>query len=170
MSSVNPNEAEFDAFYRAYYPRLVAMAFALVGDLDEAQDVAQEAFCRVWRRWDVVSRYEQPIAWTRRVAANLATSRWRHLRVARAHLRREQRPPDLPGLDPDHVAVVAALRHLPADQRRAVVLHHVVDLPVTEVAEELGVPVGTVKAWLHRGRQTLACLLADPWEKVADRD
>jgi RNA polymerase sigma-70 factor (ECF subfamily) len=66
--------------------------------------------------------------------------------------------------------LVAALRQLPAAQRRAVVLHHIVDLPVTEVADELGVPVGTVKAWLHRGRQTLACLLADTFERVTERD
>jgi RNA polymerase sigma-70 factor (ECF subfamily) len=42
--------ADFDGFYRAHYPGLVAMAYALLGDPAEAQDVVQEAFCRAWRR------------------------------------------------------------------------------------------------------------------------
>ena len=50
---------------------------------------------------------------------------------------------------------------LPADQRRAIVLHHLADLPVAEVAVEVGAPVGTVKARLSRGRAALAVLLAE---------
>lgn len=169
FTGVSVDEAGFDAFYRAHHPRVVAMAYALVGDLGEAQDLAQEAFCRLWRRWDAVAPHEQPAAWTRQVVVNLARSRWRHLRVVRAHLRRE-RLTDVPELDPDHVAVVAAIRRLPAVQRRAVVLHYVVDLPVAEVAAEMGVPVGTVKAWLHRARRALNVLLADTFEGVTDRD
>jgi RNA polymerase sigma-70 factor (ECF subfamily) len=151
-----PAEAvDFDELYQARYGDIVAMMHALVGDLTEAQDLAQEAFCRAWQRWRTVSEYDEPLAWIRRVAMNLATSRWRRLRVAKAHLRRE-RPADVPPLGPDHVALVAALRRLPLDQRRAIVLHHLVDLPVAEVAQELQVAVGTVKSWLHRGRAALA--------------
>jgi RNA polymerase sigma-70 factor (ECF subfamily) len=69
---------------------------------------------------------------------------------------------DVPPLGPDHVALVAALRRLSPDQRRAIVLHHLVDLPVAEVAHELQVAVGTVKSWLHRGRAALAAELAEP--------
>jgi RNA polymerase sigma-70 factor (ECF subfamily) len=58
------------------------------------------------------------------------------------------------------VALIAALAKLPADQRVAIVLHHLTDLPVAEVARETGVPVGTVKARLSRGRRALADLLA----------
>jgi RNA polymerase sigma-70 factor (ECF subfamily) len=152
---------DFDELYQTRYGDVVAMLHAMVGDLGEAQDMAQEAFCRAWQRWPAVSQYEEPLAWVRRVAMNLATSRWRRLRVARAHLRR-QRPVDVPGLGPDHVALVAALRRLPPDQRRAIVLHHLVDLPVAEVAHELQVAVGTVKSWLHRGRAALGAELADP--------
>jgi RNA polymerase sigma-70 factor (ECF subfamily) len=159
--AVTGAKADFDALYQARYGDVVAMLHALVGDLGEAQDLAQEAFCRAWQRWRAVSAYEEPLLWIRRVAMNLATSRWRRLRVARAHLRRE-RPVDVPALEPDHVALVAALRRLPADQRRAVVLHHVMDLPVAEVAHELQVAVGTVKSWLHRGRAALAAQLAEP--------
>jgi RNA polymerase sigma-70 factor (ECF subfamily) len=54
---------------------------------------------------------------------------------------------------------VTALRRLPEAQRLAIVLHHVLGLPVASVAVETGVPVGTVKARLARGRQALAALL-----------
>jgi RNA polymerase sigma-70 factor (ECF subfamily) len=171
--AVRDDVADFDALYQARYGDVVAMLHAYLGDLGEAQDLAQEAFCRAWQRWRAVATYDEPLVWVRRVAMNLATSRWRRLRVAKAHLRRE-RPVDVPPLGPDHVALVAALRRLPSDQRRAVVLHHVVDLPVADVAHEMQVAVGTVKSWLHRGRAALAAQLtdpaADPGAKVADRD
>jgi RNA polymerase sigma-70 factor, ECF subfamily len=158
--------AEFDALYQAQYGDVVAMVHALTGDLSEAQDIAQEAFCRAWQRWTAVARYDNPVAWIRRVAVNLASSRWRHLRVVDRHLRRE-RPQAVAPLQPDHVVLVAALRSLNADHRRAIVLHHLVDLPVAEVANELGVAVGTVKAWLHRGRTALAARLADGAQEVS---
>ena len=56
---------------------------------------------------------------------------------------------------------MAALRRLPAAQREAIALHYLADLPVHEVATATGVPVGTVKARLSRGRAALALLLAD---------
>src|SRR6266511_3011998 len=59
----------------------------------------------------------------------------------------------------DAVALIAALARLPVAQRTAIVLHHLVGLPVAEVAEETRVPVGTVKARLARGRRALATLL-----------
>ena len=164
-----PGAADFDALYEARYGDVVAMVHALTGDLAEAQDLAQEAFCRAWQRWKSVSTYEEPLAWIRRVAANLAVSRWRRVRVVRAHLWRE-RAVDVPPLSPDHVALVTALRRLPADQRRALVLHHLIDLPVAEVAHEMGVAVGTVKSWLYRGRAALAAHLAQPAEEVTYRD
>ena len=151
---------DFDELYQARYGDVVAMLHAFVDDLGEAQDLAQEAFCRAWQRWSAVQEYDEPVAWVRRVAMNLATSRWRRLRVARTHLRRE-RPQDVPELGPDHVALVDALRTLPPHQRRAVVLYYVLDLPVADVAVEMQVAVGTVKSWLHRGRASLATRLND---------
>jgi RNA polymerase sigma-70 factor (ECF subfamily) len=57
------------------------------------------------------------------------------------------------------VALVAALARLPLAQRTAIVLHHLVGMPVTEIARETGTPEGTVKARLSRGRRALAVLL-----------
>jgi RNA polymerase sigma-70 factor, ECF subfamily len=160
--------AEFDELYQAHYGDLVAMLHALTGDLGEAQDLAQEAFCRAWQRWSSLAAYDNPVAWIRRVALNLANSRWRRLRVAERYLRRE-RSMVVPPLHPDHVALMTALRRLPADHRRALVLHHVMDLPIADVAHELGVAIGTVKSWLHRGRIAMAAQLADPATEVNHR-
>jgi RNA polymerase sigma-70 factor (ECF subfamily) len=62
------------------------------------------------------------------------------------------------------VELVAALRQLPASHRRAIVLHHLVELPVAEVAEEMGASVSAVKQWLVRGRRALALELGEDLE------
>ncbi|MEU3114723.1 SigE family RNA polymerase sigma factor [Micromonospora chalcea] len=145
--------------YAASYADLTVQVYAYFGDLHEAQDVVQEAFCRALARWRQVSGYDDPAAWVRRVAWNLATSRWRRLRVMRAFHRRQRGEPVVAGPEPDHVALVEALASLPAAQRRAMVLRYLADLPVAEIADREGVPEGTVRSWLHRGRATLAARL-----------
>ncbi|HZB49599.1 MAG TPA: sigma-70 family RNA polymerase sigma factor [Mycobacteriales bacterium] len=150
------------AVYGGCYRRLVAQVYALTADLAEAQDAVQEAFTRALARPRAFERLDNPEAWLRVVALNVARRRLRR----RAHLdrllRRPAPGPVTPdGLSADHVALVAALRRLPAPQRESVALHHLADLPVAEVAELTGVPVGTVKTRLARGRARLAELLAD---------
>jgi RNA polymerase sigma-70 factor (ECF subfamily) len=66
-----------------------------------------------------------------------------------------------PPVDESYVALIAALEQIPQAQRQALVLHHIADLPVHQVAVEVGVPEGTIKARLSRGRTALAALLAD---------
>ena len=153
--------ADFDEFYAATSARTVRALVAMTGDPAEAQDVVQEAYARAWQRWGTVRELDVPEAWVRQVAWRLAVSRFRRARTGLGLLRRQGAPADLPGLDPDRVALVAALRRIPEAQRRAVVLHHVLGLSVAEVAAECGVPDGTVKARLSRGRAALAVLLAD---------
>jgi len=75
---------------------------------------------------------------------------------------RVARPVDsVPGSDPNRVALVNALQQLSRPTREAIVLHHIADMSVYEVAEALGVPVGTVKARLSRGRTMLAAMLSE---------
>lgn len=152
--------SSFDELYAAHYADLTVQMYAYFGDRQEAQDIVQEAFCRAYARWSRVSRYDDPVAWIRRVAWNLAVSRWRRTRTALNFLRR-QRPvePHTDGPDPERVALVQALSTLPDRQRRAMVLHYLADLPVAEIAEREGVAEGTVKSWLHRGRTALAVRL-----------
>lgn len=158
---------DFDEFYRSSRQRLLGYVYVLTGDLAEAQDAVQEAFVRALQRWSSVRAHEDPEAWVRVTAARISISRWRRMRNrTRAYLRHG--PPD-PVCQPgtETVEIVTALRQLPEEQRVALALHYLMGLPVKEVAEETGAPVGTVKARLSRGRAALATLLAVDLE-VAD--
>ena len=161
---------DFDAFYAASRPRLVGQLVALTADPQEAQDVVQEAFLRAWDRRAHVATLSDPEQWVRTVAWRLAISRWRKARTALTTWRRHGAPRSAPDLSPDHVALVDALRTLTEEQRRAVVLHHLVDRSVAQVAAETGVAEGTVKARLSRGRQALAAALADPGQSAPTPD
>jgi RNA polymerase sigma-70 factor (ECF subfamily) len=150
----------FAECYEQSYTALTRQMYVYTGDLSLAQDLVQEAFCRALPRWSKVCAYDDPVAWVRRVAFNLAKSRWQRAKVAARYLR-GQREQHAQGPGPDRVAAVAALAKLPAQQRRAVVLHYLADKSVADVAAEEGVPIGTVKSWLHRGRLALAGLLGE---------
>jgi RNA polymerase sigma-70 factor, ECF subfamily len=160
VTRVVPDTDGFDAFYRATRQRMFQCMYALTGDAAEAQDAVQEAYTRAWERWSTVSGYADAEAWVRTVARRIAVSRWRRARNRLAVYRRMGALPSLPGPGPDAVALVTALAQLPLAQRITIVLHHLMDLPVVDVARETGVPVGTVKARLSRGRRALAGLLA----------
>jgi RNA polymerase sigma-70 factor (ECF subfamily) len=145
----------FDASYR----RLVVQLFAVTGSFDEAEDLVQEAFVRAaanGRRFLAVDNHE---AWLRATAVNAHRSRWRKLRNGRRAQERILPPRDPAGLE-DHLEIIDALRALPEQQRHVIALHYLADLPVEEIADELGVPPGTVKSRLSRGREALASHLA----------
>ncbi|MEH1030640.1 sigma-70 family RNA polymerase sigma factor [Micromonospora profundi] len=151
----------FEDFYAANFQPLTLQLYAYTADIGQAQDAVQEAFSRAWARWDRLVRYERPAAWVRTVAMNVVRNRWRRLRAARAHAR-FHRNETVEGPGPDRIALARALATLPETQRRAVVLFHVADLSIAEIADQEGVAPGTVKSWLHRGRAALAAQLSDP--------
>jgi RNA polymerase sigma-70 factor (ECF subfamily) len=156
------DESEFDQFYAASFRRVTAQVYAMIGDLDEATDCVQEAFARAWAHRRKLERAEYPEAWVRTTAHRLAISRWRMRKVAaRPADRALSAPLHAPAVDESYVALIAALEKIPEAQRRALVLHHIADLPVHQVAAEVGVPEGTIKARLSRGRAALAVLLAE---------
>jgi RNA polymerase sigma-70 factor (ECF subfamily) len=147
--------------YAASYRRLVGQLTGVTGDPAEAEDVVMEAFVRALNRSRTFATVDNPEAWLRTVAVNLARSRWRRLARlrglgSRLSAAEASSYDDLPA---DRLALLAALRELPAVQREAIALHHLADLPVHEVATTLGLPVGTVKARLARGRARLAVLI-----------
>jgi RNA polymerase sigma-70 factor (ECF subfamily) len=152
-------DRDFGAFYSAHYHGLTLQLNAYFGDMEHAQDVVQEAFVRAFDRWAKVCGYDDPHAWVRRVAWNLATSHWRRRRIAiaQALMQREQ---VAQGPEPDRVALVTALAELPENQRRAIILFYLADLPISEIALQERVPEGTVKSWLSRGRSALSAQLA----------
>lgn len=154
-------EEAFDAFYTASFSRVVSQIYAMCGNLAEAQDCTQEAFVRAWDRRRQLDESESPEAWVRTVAYRLAVSRWRKARRAFRQPDRalEERDSDQPS--PTRVALDRALARLPEDQRRVIVLYHLCDMGIADIAEEVGAPTGTVKARLSRGRAALATLLGD---------
>jgi RNA polymerase sigma-70 factor (ECF subfamily) len=152
---------DFDAFYATTSRRVLLHVYGICGDLGAAQDITQEAYARAWQRWAKVADYDNPEAWVRSVAWRLAANRRRGLQRWFAARSRLGRGPTAPGPNPDRVAVTAALQRIPAAQRRAVVMHYVLDLSVAQIALETGTPVGTVKVHLARARAALAPLLEE---------
>ena len=159
------DERTFDEFYAISYRRLVGQTYAICGNLAEAQDCVQEAFVRAWDKRRSLDVDQSPEAWVRTVAYRLAVSRWRKARRALLPPDRALAASTPTGPDVTRVALVRALQQIPPDQRRAIVLHHLCDLSVADIALEIGAPVGTVKARLSRGRAALAVLLADQYSE-----
>ncbi len=153
-------QRDFDEFYAAAFPMLRSQLFAYLGDRAEAQDVVQEAFCRAFSKWKTISTYEDPMSWVRRVAWNVATSRFRRRRTALNFLH-HQREEHAEGPSPDRMALVAALAKIPVQLRKAVVMHYIGELSVAEIAAQEDVAEGTVKSWLSRGRAALGEQLAE---------
>jgi RNA polymerase sigma-70 factor, ECF subfamily len=152
---------EFTVFYAASFGRLVGQLYAMTGNAADAQDAVQEAFVRAWAHRGRLDTDLSPEAWVRATAWRIAASRWQRARIGRLLLRSQPRLSAADGPGPDRVALIEALRKLPAEQRRAVVLYHLCDRSVAEIAAETGAPAGTVKARLARGRAALAPYLRD---------
>src|SRR6266568_2683376 len=105
---------DFDAFFTATHGRIVSQIYAMTGSPHEAEDSVQEACARAWQRWATLSSEAgNPKAWVRTVATRLAVSSWRKaVNRLKAH-RRERPPAEVPGMNPDHIAVIAAARTRP---------------------------------------------------------
>jgi RNA polymerase sigma-70 factor (ECF subfamily) len=161
----DPRAERLRELYDASYRRLVGQLTAFTGSRTEAEDVVQEAFVRALTHLRAFDAADRPEAWLLTVAVNVARSRWRRAKRF-AGLLPDLVPDDHPELGPDRVALLDALRSLPAAQREAIALHHLADLSVEQTAELLDVPVGTVKARLSRGRAALSVLLSDPTEEA----
>jgi RNA polymerase sigma-70 factor (ECF subfamily) len=147
---------DFDAFYANTSRRMVGQVYAMVGSLTDAEDAVQEAYSRAWQRWSKIQQYGDPEGWVRTVAYRIAVSAWRKAANRLVAHRRHGVADDVPGTSADQLALAHALKQIPADQRRAIVLFHLVGLSVAEIAAETGSPTGTVKARLARGRKALA--------------
>jgi RNA polymerase sigma-70 factor (ECF subfamily) len=135
--------------------------YAICGDLADAEDAVQEAFITAIRKRRTFQTVVNPEAWIRTVALRRLQSGWRHLAVVRRHQAASRVPEPAVEIGPEHVALVTALGLLDRDQREAIVLHHLADLSVAEIAADLGVPAGTVKSRLSRGRDRLGELLTE---------
>ena len=143
------------AIYDASYPRLVAQLLAICGNQQEAEDAVQEAFVKAIRQGRRFDEVANPEAWLRTVAINTQRTRWRRGSVLKRLLPKVPGPVRPIEPTPERVAIADALARLRPEWRTVVVLHHLADQPLTAIAAELGVPIGTVKSRLARAREQL---------------
>lgn len=153
-----------EVLYRNHATALLRLAVLLTGDRALAEELVQEAFLR-YHRAGARPRSGTELAYLRRTVVNLSHGHHRHLGVVRRY--DPGRPavvasPEADVLAADrHCAVMTAVRALPERQRDCVVLRYYAELSDAEIAEALGVSMGSVKTHLHRARATLAERLED---------
>ena len=148
----------FEAFYRREFRRLVSFVLAMSGSRSAAEDLAQEALMVAHKQWETVSVMERPDAWVRRVASNMAVSRYRRQKAElKAVVRLAGRREDvIQPMEPEDEQFWAMVRSLPQNQATAVTLHYLEDRSVADIAEVLDCSPSTAKVHLHRGRKALA--------------
>lgn len=155
----------WEAVYAAQYRRLVALVAVVAGSPAEAEEAVQEAFVRALGLTGRRAVVEDPEAWLYRVAVNIARSQWRRLATGRRFApklaARDTDAPSAQDQTDSRLALLAALRRLPFEQREALALHYLADLPIEAIAARVGSPIGTVKARLSRGRAALEKLLTN---------
>ncbi|HXY43602.1 MAG TPA: SigE family RNA polymerase sigma factor [Acidimicrobiales bacterium] len=149
-------EEEFSDFFERTQRKLLAQAYLLTGDRQDAQDLVQETYLRAWRGWGRVAGMDSPEAWLRRVLYNLAVGRWRRLAVRRSRNGSFDVPLSVPGTSIGHLDVVKVLQSLPPKQRQALVLTAFVGLSTAEAAKEMRASEGTVRVWVSRARARVA--------------
>jgi RNA polymerase sigma factor (sigma-70 family) len=151
--------AEFDWWFRATYSSVERTVFLVIGDRARAEEVAQDAYLKMFQRWSTVRRYERPDAWARRVAIRMAIKQAkrdrRRTELERLAVERDDHA-SLP--DPDLAACVARLSPM---QRAVVVLYYWEDNSVFDIARALQVSESTVKQHLFRARARLAVALGE---------
>lgn len=124
-------------------------ASLLLGDPAEAEDVTQDALERAWRRWDQLRDPDRAGAWFGRILVNACRDRIRAPRRSPVRWIGEPATPDATATIAERDALDGALAGMNPDQRITVVLRYFLDLPVEEIAERTGAPVGTVKSRLR---------------------
>lgn len=156
---------DFELFYRRTYAQTLGVLATVAGGREDGADLCQDAYSKAARDWDRVGQLDSPGAWVRRVGLNAAADLRRRNGSQRRALRRLAPGQHAEHLDDVSLEVLDALAQLPLPERQVVVLHHLLSLTTSEIAEELLRPTGTVKAQLVRGRQRLAAALRlDPQE------
>jgi RNA polymerase sigma-70 factor (sigma-E family) len=161
--AVPVREQAFHAFFERHHVQLAGLAYLMTGDASAADDLAADALTEVWRHWDRVSAAGDPSAYAHGIVANLTRTWIRRQGRARRGLyllgltggEYRTSGPDVPAV----LDVRSALRRLPHRRRACVVLRYAFDLPESDVAEILGISVGTVKSQTSRGAQQLVDLL-----------
>jgi RNA polymerase sigma factor (sigma-70 family) len=146
---------DFEGFFSENRERLFRALWLVARDRHEAEEVAQDAFLKVWERWDRVGRMDDAEGYLFRTAFNLHRNRRRRSLLALRRLVRTTPTPDPTDAVDDRDQVVRALGTLTARQRSAVVLTDLLELTSEEAARALGVRPSTVRVLAARARTAL---------------
>ena len=161
----------FEVLASASADRLFAIARLILRDIDRAQDAVQEALVRAWRELPGLRDPDRFGAWLHRLIVNACADQGRSQRRWSAQIRAIREPDpvsDAAGLLADRDQLERGFRRLKPEQRAVVVLHFYLGLPVPEIADTLGIPLGTAKSRLHYAIEALrAALEADARVPVA---
>lgn len=155
----------FDALARLTGDRCMAIAFRILRDFDLADDAVQAALLTAWRDLRALRDPDLFEPWLHRILTNACYAEARRRR-RRSEIRLV---PAAPVHGPDEYSIVEsrdqlerAFRRLTVEQRAVLVFHHYLGLPLLEVADHLGIPIGTVKSRIHHAKRALrAALEAD---------
>ena len=160
---------DFDAFFQREYRAVFALAFALLRHPAAAEDVTQEAFVALYRKWKAGDRVTNPAGFVRRVVVNRCRSVFRRRMVeARALLLLGRRRPPVASIPEGSKEFWQAVRSLPGRQAQVAALFYLEDRSVSDVAAILGLQEGTVKAHLSRARRALATTLGTDEDEEAE--
>jgi RNA polymerase sigma-70 factor (ECF subfamily) len=162
--------ARISAFAGAEHVRVVAAVALWSGSVDDAGDAVVDALGRAWEQLEQGKTIDNLAAWVTRVAMNQVRSRHRHLAVVgrKRHLLVAADHPDPSGAAADRLDVARALADLTDRQREVVALRYGLDLGLADIAAQLGIAEGTVKATLHQTRTILAEMLGTPAPGATD--
>jgi RNA polymerase sigma-70 factor, ECF subfamily len=154
-TEVDEEPRSFEVFFASEHARLFGALCLVTGDRSEAEEIMQDAFLRVWERWDRISGLDDPQAYLFRTAMNVFRNRYR--RAALAVRRTVSLAPteDAFATVEDRDVVVRTLRDLTSDQRAAVVLTAYVGLTSEEAGRALGMRAGTVRTLATRARAAI---------------
>jgi RNA polymerase sigma-70 factor (sigma-E family) len=153
------------ALYRAHALGLVKLAVLMVGDQLTAEDVVQDAFLGLYRRWPALQDQEKAFSYVRASVVNgcrmIYRVKYRRDRVSREDPGQAESAEATAMLGEAHREVLAALRRLPGRQREAVVLRYYLDMTEDQAAQAMGVSRGTVKSATSRGIAALGRMLKE---------
>jgi RNA polymerase sigma-70 factor (ECF subfamily) len=149
----------FEAFYVANERRLFRALYVVIGDREEAEDIMQTAFCKIWERWDRVARLDDPVGYLFRTGFNTHRSATRRsMRAARKLVgwRSEVPPPEPAEVATTRDTAARALDLLTRRQREAVVLTALLGFGGNEAAQIMGIRPATVRVLVSQARAALA--------------
>ena len=135
-----------EALYRTEYAGMVRLAFTLVGDTAEAEEIVQDSLLEVFRRWDDI---REPGAYLRCAVVSRCRTLLNRRRMMAQH------PPEPPGLSTDAGDLWDLLAKLTEEQRVAVVLRYYGGYRAAEIAAMVGIPAATVRSHVKRGLAVL---------------